>query len=222
MKPGMPFIGTDKCYTCLGVYFAIDKHRCFFAHINIEPIPTDEVKVPSLDRTVDDYAIGLAAKRSIVWWVKKNLNDEAWSEDWGPITQLMKESLVVACPSSNSAGKTFVGDAALAGVKEFLGIDDYDPQPMRTEGFVVKHIGGEAEEMALFPVDRGEWEAVEEPVPTGDTGVEGDTAVGDGDRADNVEDNRPPRNWEWASVRKDGQVMVYGEKSGLEGPYHFD
>lgn len=221
IDPEMPFIGTSGCYTCLGVYFAIDDNRCFFAHINIEPQPSDWSRVPETERSLEDYVVKTAAERSIIWWVKKNLNEEAWKADWGPVTGLIRNSLVLICPKSGYSNKTLVGDAALSGVKEFLGIDDEKVQPDRNEGVIITHTGAEDVEYKLFDTLPHRWEAVEEPdIVVVDSG--GERRVWMGNELERGDQERPVRPWEWSMVTHDGQAGIPREGGSWEGPYHVD
>lgn len=196
----MPFIGTDNCVTCLGVYFAIDHDRCFFAHINIEPRLVDGSQVPEVDRSLRDYEINATTERAIVWWVKRQLNNESWSESWGPITQMMRDTLIACCPNSNLSNITMVGDAAFRSVMEFLGIDDSERHPLQAAGFAVKHTGASFPQIVLFPVEQYDWEAVVE-------GPEGESS----DAA-----------WGWSDIRRDGVVWhpaQEAKQATTEGPY---
>lgn len=199
ISPDARFIGTDGCVTCLGVYFAIDTKRCFLAHINIEPRDPDLPVKAHEERSIRDYQIGTAAERAIVWWVKRRLADEQWSADWGPVTKLMRDSLVVVCPQSNVPGVTYVGDAALAGVKELLGIDDPALQPRREDGFVVTHTGEAHPHVEFLNGWQTGWARKIEPITQSEE-----------------------FSWGWANVRHDGTVWTPADEGGDEGPYHTD
>lgn len=190
-----PYIGTDRCNTCLGIYFAIDEDRCFCAHVNIEPRQDDGEPFPT--QLISNYEVNTAAERSIIWWLKRKLTSEAWSEDWGNITQLMRDSLVIVCPTSNHPGKQHVGDAALMAVKEFLGMSNSEIQPERAEGFVVTHSGRAAPEVVYFPAQRAQWNRRNEA-----HGSDGETP------------------YAWSGLYQNGSVWTEDEDGQVEGPYH--
>ena len=87
----IPHICTNKLKTCVGVYFQIDAHRCFMAHINAW------VAIGNDTRTrVCNVHEGLRIR----WRVWKQFQLFAKEQSWN-VTQNMarvRKTLVVACP----------------------------------------------------------------------------------------------------------------------------
>lgn len=124
-------IGTSKCITCVGVYFAIDDKRCFMAHMNADTITQDGKPSRRTNQR-------LSAK--IRDQMTDRLNAEQQKSGWGPVTERMRSSLVMVCPDMEWKWP-MVGDAVSTAVQEWLGVRE--PQrPFKSGGFIIRHPGG--------------------------------------------------------------------------------
>ncbi|CAK4034568.1 Hypothetical predicted protein [Lecanosticta acicola] len=173
------WIGTTECYTCVGTYFAISKERCFIGHWNYElthrslaqrvksnrrnkSAQTDPEGTRCGARDPNEYAVDDDAFNFIRRNVKDRLNEWQFLSSWGPITNLMRDSLIMICPEGNKdTGSRYVGDAVVAGIQEWLGMRTLDPQPQgQYQSFVVWHDGSTRPPRKLFqggnPARRGD------------------------------------------------------------------
>lgn len=160
------WIGTTGCNTCVGTYFSISEGKCFVGHWNYE-VQRDDVEAGSTSRMrllrlategsrdASEYLISDYAFDWIRRDVKKKLADWQWSCGWGSVTTRMRASLIMICPhcDSGDAGRTYVGDAVAAGVKEFLCIIDDDLQPVKSQSFIVRHDGSRRPEVRFFEIE---------------------------------------------------------------------
>lgn len=153
-------IGTDCCRSCVGVYFAVDEHRCFAAHIWTW-IKAEEGRTGGL-QIADEQTYGKLRQE-----VARRLDEESVRAQWGPVTEEMRRSLVIVCrqlaPDGDVQRDTVVGNCVVAAVKEWLGI----PKARRIRarpygGFVVKRPEANVEYCQLIS-DAGRWRAVDEP-----------------------------------------------------------
>ncbi|KAI6821755.1 hypothetical protein KC332_g6776 [Hortaea werneckii] len=122
------YIGTSGCMTCVGIYFVIDDHRCFAAHINADTT----TRSGGWSRTTSANT-----RDKIKAEVKRRLDNEQAKSKWGPVTQIMRKSLVMVCSRCVEAFP-LVGDAVAAAVQEWLGIEE-TIAPRGKEGFIVRH-----------------------------------------------------------------------------------
>lgn len=126
-------IGTSKCDTCVGVYFAIDDYRCFAAHINADTFTRDR----ELSRQTNG-----STSTKIRDEVTCRLDEEQQESQWGPVSDRMRTTLVMVCPRM-AWTIPMVGDAVSEAVQHWLGISD--PQrPNPVGGFVTQHPGVDA------------------------------------------------------------------------------
>lgn len=145
-------VGTTGLATCVGVYFSIDTHRCFLAHINAYILRREWRQGEVGDRYLQnatEHSFFQAA-------VHSKLADHAKRHDWCP-EQYHPEilrSLMLTCPkpflyselvlresttlSNTLVGYEHTGAAILQGFKDFLGVPDDTPSH-RSEVFVVEH-----------------------------------------------------------------------------------
>ncbi|KAK4542356.1 hypothetical protein LTR36_006812 [Oleoguttula mirabilis] len=129
------YIGTSKCETCVGVYFAIDDKRCFTAHINVDTT----TKAGHSFRDINN-STATAIRNEVV----RRLNAEQTSSQWGSVSDRMRNSLVMVCRILSSGWHDMVGKAVSDAVQQWLQITD--PRPPRTcGGFIVRHPDGEAQ-----------------------------------------------------------------------------
>ncbi|KAI7552135.1 hypothetical protein KC331_g2093 [Hortaea werneckii] len=121
-------IGTSGCLTCVGIYFIIDDRRCFAAHVNADTVTKS-----------GGWARGTSAntRDKIKVEVKQRLDTEQAQSEWGPVSQTMRESLVMVCSRCEEA-LPLVGDAVAAAVQEWLGIEEMIA-PHRKENFIIRH-----------------------------------------------------------------------------------
>ena len=102
------YIGTSKCITCVGVYFAIDQSRCLAAHINADTM----TKTGDYSRkTNETLAVKIRAE------VLRMLDGEQHRPEWGAVTDTMRSSLVLNCRKMRWT-LPLVGDAVSAAVQE--------------------------------------------------------------------------------------------------------
>ncbi|GAB1737215.1 hypothetical protein NU219Hw_g1146t1 [Hortaea werneckii] len=129
-------IGTSGCLTCVGIYFVIDDHRCFAAHINAD---TTTKSGDWSRRTSANTRDKIKAE------VKQRLENERIKSEWGPVTQRMRGSLIMVCSRCEETWP-LVGDAVAAAVQEWLGIEEMIA-PRQKESFIVRHPN---EDLCLF------------------------------------------------------------------------
>lgn len=156
--PDIPHIGTYSCQSTLGVYFRVDKKRCFVAHI----WPT--ILSPNLGgsdlRVHTD--LGRTDLRCII---KKKLDEESQFHRWPPRSRRMRHSLVMVCKQQGTDplvhGDTVVGNVAAEAVAEWLsGLSDPTGEsgdmkkPLRYGGFLIDGSGEVVEYCDhAFPMD---------------------------------------------------------------------
>ncbi|KAI6795596.1 hypothetical protein KC363_g4133 [Hortaea werneckii] len=126
------YIGTSGCLTCVGMYFVIDDNRCFAAHVNADTV----TKAGGWSRKTSANT-----RDKIKAEVKQRLDHEQTKSEWGPVTQTMRESLVMVC-SRFEETSSLVGDAVAAAVQEWLGIEEMKI-PHRKESFIIRHPNGD-------------------------------------------------------------------------------
>ncbi|KAK4556299.1 hypothetical protein LTR86_006443 [Recurvomyces mirabilis] len=127
------FADGDIQYIGTTVYCKLDNNRCFFAHINADCIDR---------RGRWTRQINSEREAVIKQTVKERLDAEQKSSNWGPITDGMRSILVTTCLSF-AVGAPKVGDAIIAAVLEWLGIEEIR-QINRSQAFVVDHLQGQA------------------------------------------------------------------------------
>ncbi|KAI7264135.1 hypothetical protein KC345_g8943 [Hortaea werneckii] len=130
------YIGTSGCLTCVGIYFVIDDHRCFAAHVNADTV----TKAGGWSRKTSPNT-----RDKVKAEVKKRLDNEQAKSIWGPVSQIMRESLVMVC-SRFEKTSSLVGDAVAAAVREWLGIEEMIV-PHRKESLIIRHPN---EDLCLF------------------------------------------------------------------------
>ncbi|KAI7209443.1 LigB subunit of an aromatic-ring-opening dioxygenase LigAB [Hortaea werneckii] len=121
-------IGTSGCLTCVGIYFVIDDHRCFAAHVNADTV----TKSGGWSRKINGNT-----RDKIKAEVKQRLDNEQTKSEWGPVSQTMRESLIMVCSRCEET-LPLVGDAVAAAVQEWLGMEERIV-PRRKESFIVRH-----------------------------------------------------------------------------------
>ncbi|KAK5135351.1 hypothetical protein LTR08_005293 [Meristemomyces frigidus] len=133
-------VGTSECYTCIGVYFAIDEHRCFIAHIN-----------PSTGRTSADNDKDL--ERLVSADEGKTLGDfvlsrirSAIGADWQPDMRAQR-SLVLVCfrPSEGVHGawlRPYVGHYVVKAITDYFSVDEAAVFYEGKHGFIVDQYDG--------------------------------------------------------------------------------
>lgn len=126
------YIGTSGCLTCVGIYFVIDDRRCFAAHVNADTV----TKSGGWSRTTSANT-----RDKIKAEVKQRLNNEQAKSEWGPVSQTMRDSLIMVCSRCEETWP-LVGDAVAAAVQEWLGIEEMI-SPHRMESFIVRHPNGD-------------------------------------------------------------------------------
>ncbi|KAK5123544.1 hypothetical protein LTR85_002582 [Meristemomyces frigidus] len=122
------------------VYFKIDKHRAFVAHINAyKPHPTQH-RVNLVNQTE-----GKALKEEVMDRLRRNAAEKAWDP-----TMVDKESVIIICPSpqaepygSSPHGQKRTGEWVIDGIREFLGLSTGTVVDVEHEGFVVNHVTGD-------------------------------------------------------------------------------
>ncbi|KAK4548914.1 hypothetical protein LTR36_008687 [Oleoguttula mirabilis] len=139
----IPLIGTHGCESCLGVYFTIDKKRCFVAHI-----------CPRIEAS-DGGTGGLRVPDKLTYsqlkqQVRSRLEDAAAYDNWPAPSEAMRSSLVMACKlqatDSRVHADTVVGNCAAEAVTEWLCFPKGPKghvlmKPLRHGGFVVGQTG---------------------------------------------------------------------------------
>lgn len=116
---------------------------------------------PSPERHLTDYEIGDRAFSAIRRWTKDSLNHDQHFKNWGSVTARMRNSLLMVCPHSKAKGKTYVGDAVVAGIKEWLGLSS-TPAVKKQEAFIVKHPFNRRDRWVFSGAapEPGKWQAV--------------------------------------------------------------
>lgn len=139
------WIGTAGCYTCVGVYFAIDARRCFVGHFNFDyayDAATYHPNNPDDGRDLSDYHCNHPeAFRYFRDLVEAKLTELQQKHGWGPVTDLMRRSVRMICPLASQTSTTWTGDAIVEGVNAFLGTLSGRRRPKECNGFMVFHTG---------------------------------------------------------------------------------
>lgn len=150
------YIGTSKCKTCVGVYFAIDDTRCFFAHINVDLTK----KFGS-----NTYETNWATAAKIREAISRRLHEEQQRSQWGPVSDRMRNSLVMVCLEPAVKWRSQVGEAVSRAVWEWLQFTI--PQlPRRCGAFIVQRPSGKPEYFDLEPSNTV-WHKQDEPEQKG-------------------------------------------------------
>ncbi|KAK5715794.1 hypothetical protein LTR17_016625 [Elasticomyces elasticus] len=139
------YVGTFGLITCVGVYFAIDDHTCFIAHINACTIRDD-----GHTRTIRNDAEGATVKLMTLVLLHQHARAKGWSPRNLRTLIRIRRSLLLLCPEPEFEDRPwpgarlremkqtgfYVADA----IREFLNVP---AQPLlKSGGFVIEHPGG--------------------------------------------------------------------------------
>ncbi|KAK5126486.1 hypothetical protein LTR85_010722 [Meristemomyces frigidus] len=127
-----PYIGTSKCQTCVGVYFAIDDKICFAAHINVDTTGRDGHT---------QYIVNNKTAAKIKNEIVSRLKQEQQTSQWGPVSDKMRTSLIMVCPKLEMGFSDMVGSAVSNGLQEWLQVASLQ-RPRAAGGFVIQHPAG--------------------------------------------------------------------------------
>lgn len=148
-------IGTKGLKTCVGVYFDLPNDRCFLAHINAYVLINEERG----DRLYDCNEKGGAGIKE---GVLDGLLTEAQNAGWNPDDDIIKETIVVACPEPEKDGdvdEEQVGWWVMEAIKSFLGISGL--RFKRKAGFIVDRYHTAATVWLTYDAERAK--KLEEP-----------------------------------------------------------
>ena len=84
-------IGTFGCITCVGVYFEIDDHRCFIAHINAYV----DIGNRLIERNCTTREGDIIRIR-----VLREVHHQAYVNSWNLKLERSRQSLIVVCPEA--------------------------------------------------------------------------------------------------------------------------
>lgn len=130
--------------TCVGVYFSIDAHRAFCAHINA--YADDDTNLGGISESD-----GKALRKCIYSALSEEATISKWETDKWDIPALIK-SVLISCPHKMKDvgydSEPAVGLWVIAGIKDFLKGVVADRQVLEINvwdemGFVVNHTTGE-------------------------------------------------------------------------------
>ncbi|KAK4888579.1 hypothetical protein LTR27_012531 [Elasticomyces elasticus] len=138
-------VGTFGLITCVGVYFAIDDHTCFIAHINACTIRDD-----GHTRTIRNDAEGATVKLMTLVLLHQHARAKGWSPRNLRTLVRIRRSLLLLCPEPEFEDRPWPGAKlremkqtgfyVAEAVRDFLNVPT---QPLLTNGgFVVEHPGG--------------------------------------------------------------------------------
>ncbi|KAI7383696.1 hypothetical protein KC336_g18324 [Hortaea werneckii] len=119
-----------------GTYTFTDDGVQYIAHVNADTI----TKPGGWSRTTSANT-----RDKIKAEVRQRLDHEQTKSEWGPVTQIMRESLVMVC-SRFEETSSLVGDAVAAAAQEWLGIEEMKA-PHKNESFIIRHPN---EDLCLF------------------------------------------------------------------------
>ena len=121
-KNGPQHIGTRGLITCLGIYFAISDSQCFFAHVNFNIMGLDGKRRKPIE--FDHFAMDNEELKKAVRITMKECLDEVLANM--PVTQRMRNTLVMVSPASGSPEKVMIADVLAQAVRRFLKIPKAD------------------------------------------------------------------------------------------------
>ncbi|KAK5689696.1 hypothetical protein LTR97_012695 [Elasticomyces elasticus] len=138
-------VGTFGLITCVGVYFAINDHTCFIAHINACTIRDD-----GHTRTIRNDAEGATVKLMTLVLLHQHARFNGWSPRNLRTHVRIRRSLLLMCPEPEFEDRPWPGARlremkqtgfyVAEAIREFLNVP---AQPLLDSGgFVVEHPGG--------------------------------------------------------------------------------
>jgi hypothetical protein len=138
-------VGTTGLITCVGIYFALDDHRCFLAHINAYkrggPVSWREIR--DLWRPVENE--GLDYKKHVIDRLRFEAKEQRWPDHQTSKSRIF-DSLLISCPSPEKTKGAMdrTGYWLIESIKEFLDAAA-DLEYARKWGFVVDSRHGKVE-----------------------------------------------------------------------------
>lgn len=136
-------IGTRGCRTTVGVYFKLDDHSCFVAHIDAFALEDDrEIRTKTIR---DDVGERLRDQ------VLSRLREHAAYQSWQPTNPNILPSLILVCPvleldASGETVKLAPAHWVLDAINQFLNVPAERPCDI-LEWFVVNHRNGAVESL---------------------------------------------------------------------------